>query len=175
VTSTKNRFDLNELAGAFGDLGTLIPFVAAYISVVRWIPAASCSLWHDVDRGGLDLPHTVSGTAHEGHRRRRHYPDQPDGGTDFLHGDGRRIVTGLIWLLLGMNWLGASPGALGAASGVDGGRDGARFSFMLEGIRMMAQSPWIGAGLLVLTLVLLAPLAFPGNGGAFLPSVQSLP
>src|SRR5512142_486093 len=33
--TTRNRFDLNELAGAFGDLGTLIPFVAAYISVVH--------------------------------------------------------------------------------------------------------------------------------------------
>ena len=30
MTSTKNRFDLNELAGAFGDLGTLIPFVAEH-------------------------------------------------------------------------------------------------------------------------------------------------
>jgi hypothetical protein len=31
----KNRFDLNELAGAFGDLGAPISFVAAYISVVK--------------------------------------------------------------------------------------------------------------------------------------------
>ena len=30
----KNRFDLQEWAGAFGDLGTLIPFVAAYLSVL---------------------------------------------------------------------------------------------------------------------------------------------
>ena len=29
MTTTNNRFDLNELAGAFGDLGTLIPFAAA--------------------------------------------------------------------------------------------------------------------------------------------------
>jgi hypothetical protein len=31
----KNRFDLPEWAGAFGDLGTLIPFVAAYLSVLK--------------------------------------------------------------------------------------------------------------------------------------------
>jgi len=30
-----NRFDRSELAGAFGDLGILIPFVVAYISVLK--------------------------------------------------------------------------------------------------------------------------------------------
>ncbi len=30
-----NRFDLPEWAGAFGDLGTLIPFVAAYVSILK--------------------------------------------------------------------------------------------------------------------------------------------
>ncbi len=32
-TISGNRFDRMEWAGAFGDLGTLIPFVVAYISV----------------------------------------------------------------------------------------------------------------------------------------------
>src|SRR3989338_10224102 len=31
----KNRFDLPEWAGAFGDLGTLIPFAVAYLSVLK--------------------------------------------------------------------------------------------------------------------------------------------
>lgn len=37
ITAVKprNRFDRSELAGAFGDLGTLIPFVVAYISVLK--------------------------------------------------------------------------------------------------------------------------------------------
>jgi len=34
----KNRFDKREFAGAFGDLGTLIPFVVAYIAVVKMDP-----------------------------------------------------------------------------------------------------------------------------------------
>ena len=38
---------------------------------------------------------------------------------------------------------------------------GLGFSFMLEGIRMMSQSPWIGAGLLVLTEVMLTRSRFP--------------
>ena len=36
----RNRFDLPELAGAFGDLGTLIPFVVAYISILKMDPAS---------------------------------------------------------------------------------------------------------------------------------------
>src|SRR5512134_2253878 len=36
--TTKNRYDLHELAGAFGDLGTLIPFVVAYISLLKMDP-----------------------------------------------------------------------------------------------------------------------------------------
>jgi MFS superfamily sulfate permease-like transporter len=35
-----NRFDRHEWAGAFGDLGTLIPFVVGYISVVGMDPCA---------------------------------------------------------------------------------------------------------------------------------------
>src|ERR1035437_679673 len=30
-----NRYDLPEWSGAFGDLGTLIPFVAAYVSILK--------------------------------------------------------------------------------------------------------------------------------------------
>ena len=33
-----NRFDRMEWAGAFGDLGTFIPFVVAYIAVVKMDP-----------------------------------------------------------------------------------------------------------------------------------------
>ncbi|HXE20460.1 MAG TPA: putative sulfate/molybdate transporter, partial [Castellaniella sp.] len=34
----RNRFDRMEWAGAFGDLGTLIPFVVAYLAVVKVDP-----------------------------------------------------------------------------------------------------------------------------------------
>ena len=35
---TANRYDRLEWAGAFGDLGTLLPFVVAYIAVVKMDP-----------------------------------------------------------------------------------------------------------------------------------------
>jgi hypothetical protein len=38
TSTVRNRFDLNELAGTFGDIGTPIPFVAACISVVKMDP-----------------------------------------------------------------------------------------------------------------------------------------
>jgi len=38
MTTPRNRFDLPELAGAFGDLGTRIPFVVAYSAPKRgWL------------------------------------------------------------------------------------------------------------------------------------------
>ena len=36
--ATRNRFDRMEWAGAFGDLGTLIPFVMAYLSMLGLDP-----------------------------------------------------------------------------------------------------------------------------------------
>jgi Molybdate transporter of MFS superfamily len=36
--SARNRFDRMEWAGAFGDLGSLIPFAVAYISVLKMDP-----------------------------------------------------------------------------------------------------------------------------------------
>src|SRR5262245_45223004 len=38
ASSTRNQFDRMEWAGAFGDLGTLIPFVVAYIGMVGMDP-----------------------------------------------------------------------------------------------------------------------------------------
>ena len=38
VVQPRNRFDRMEIAGAFGDLGTLIPFVVAYLAVLKMDP-----------------------------------------------------------------------------------------------------------------------------------------
>lgn len=40
VTTTGNRYNRQELAGAFGDLSTMIPFVLAYINLLHFNPAA---------------------------------------------------------------------------------------------------------------------------------------
>ena len=162
MANTKNRYDLAELAGAFGDLGTLIPFVAAYISIVK------------MDPGGILLAFGTSLVV-VGLFYRTPFPVQPMKAigaaaiTQTSHAAalgsstvvGAGVVTGLIWLLLSATglahrlarWL-PRPALLGVVMGLG-------FSFMLEGIRMMALNPWVGAGLLALTLVLLARSRFP--------------
>jgi predicted benzoate:H+ symporter BenE len=162
VAKTKNRYDLAELAGAFGDLGTLIPFVAAYISILR------------MDAGSILLS-CGSALIVVGFVYRTPFPVQPMkaiGAAALTQTSqiaaltssnvvGAGLVTGLIWLLLGatgfahrlVRWV-PRPALLGVVMGLG-------FSFMLEGIRMMAQNPWLGAGLLMLTLILLARPRFP--------------
>jgi MFS superfamily sulfate permease-like transporter len=162
MSAAKNRFDLPELAGAFGDLGTLIPFVAAYIAVVK------------MDPGGILLAFG-SALVVVGFFYRTPFPVQPMKaiGAAAVTQAGQMaalaastvvaagLVTGLIWMLLGatglaqrlVRWV-PRPALLGVVMGLG-------FSFMLEGIRMMAPSPWTSAGLLVLALVLLARSRFP--------------
>jgi MFS superfamily sulfate permease-like transporter len=162
MNTPKNHYDLAELAGAFGDLGTLIPFVAAYIAVVKIDPTGMLFAF------GTML--VVAGLAY-----RTPFPVQPmkaigaaaitqTGAVASLTAAtvmGAGIVTGVIWIALaatGMarrltRWV-PRPAMLGVVMGLG-------FSFMLEGIRMMSQSPWLGAALLILTLILLARSRFP--------------
>lgn len=44
-TIVGNRYDRFELAGAFGDLGTLIPFLVGYITISKMDPAAFQRNW----------------------------------------------------------------------------------------------------------------------------------
>lgn len=154
-----NRYSLQELAGAFGDLGTLIPFVAAYISVVKMDPAAILL--------GFGLALIVVGAVF-----RTPFPVQPMkaigavaiGQSAALTAStvvGAGIVTGVLWLLLGLTGtarrfaeLVPRPALLGVVLGLG-------FSFMLEGTRMMATSPWLGGILLLATLALLSRPRFP--------------
>ena len=39
TTKYSNRYDRSEIAGAFGDLGTLVPFIVAYIGVLKMEPS----------------------------------------------------------------------------------------------------------------------------------------
>jgi MFS superfamily sulfate permease-like transporter len=151
-----NRFDLPEWSGAFGDLGTLIPFVAAYVSILK------------MDANGLLVAFGVALIA-AGSIYRTPFPVQPmkaigaaavsqtalAAGLSSAAVVGAGLMTGLMWIALAAtgigrraaNWV-PRPALMGVIMGLG-------FSFMLEGIRMMAASPWIAGLLLALTLVLL--------------------
>ena len=162
MTKPANRYDLAELAGAFGDLGTLIPFVAAYISVVKMDPA------------GILLAFGSMLVA-VGFVYRTPFPVQPmkaigaaaitqAGALASLTSAtviGAGVVTGLIWLVLGATGMARRLTRWVPRAALLGVVMGLGFSFMLEGIRMMSQSPWLGAGALVLTLILMAKSRIP--------------
>jgi predicted benzoate:H+ symporter BenE len=150
-----NRFDRMEWAGAFGDLGTLVPFAVAYITLLG------------VDPYGLLLTFGVAKIA-AGLYYRTPFPVQPmkaigtvattQAAQTFtitpgaVYGAG--IVTGLVWLVLGVT--GATkrvadfvsrPVAVGIILGLG-------FGFMLEGTKMMA-SDWLLGGLALAATALL--------------------
>jgi MFS superfamily sulfate permease-like transporter len=159
---TGNRYDRAEWAGAFGDLGTLLPFVIAYIAVVK------------IDPLGILLAFGAAMIA-VGLYYRTPVPVQPMKAIGavaatqaaqtivitpqavFVSG----LATGLIWLVLGLTGLAQKvsrivprPIAVGIILGLG-------FGFMLEGLKMMAAG-WIVAGLgLALTLLLLANRKVP--------------
>jgi MFS superfamily sulfate permease-like transporter len=152
----QNRFDLPEWAGAFGDLGTLIPFVAAYVSILK------------MDANGLLIAFGVALIA-VGWIYRTPFPVQPMkaiGATAVSQATlaaglsaavvvGATLTTGLLWIALAVTGLGRRAANWVPRSALLGVVMGLGFSFMLEGIRMMSTSSWVAALLLVLTLALL--------------------
>lgn len=157
-----NRYDRMEWAGAFGDLGTLIPFVVAYISLLK------------VDPYGMLLAFGLAKIA-AGLYYRTPFPVQPMKAIGTVataqtaqtltltpnHVYGAGLVSGAIWLLLGVTGtakkvadLVSRPVAIGIVLGLG-------FGFMLEGIKMMAQGWLLGAAALLGTLLLLSARTVP--------------
>jgi hypothetical protein len=151
-----------EWAGAFGDLGTLIPFAVAYISLLK------------VDPYGMILAFGVANIC-VGLYYKTPMPVQPMKAIGAVATTqaaqtvvitpgavyGAGLVTGIIWLVLGLTGaarkvadLVSRPVAIGIIMGLG-------FSFMFEGIKMMAQGWALGAVALAGTLLLLANRAFP--------------
>lgn len=157
-----NRFDRLEWAGAFGDLGTLVPFVVAYIGLLG------------IDPFGLLLAFGVALVV-SGLYYKTPFPVQPMKAIGAVATTqaaqtivitpaavyGAGLVTGLIWFLLGITGaakkvceLVSRPVAMGIIVGLG-------FSFMLEGIKMIASGWLLGAGALIGTLLLLSNRAVP--------------
>lgn len=157
-TSTRpaNRFDASELAGAFGDLGTLIPFVVGYIAVLKLHPTGVLLAF------GVAM--IVVGLVY-----RTPFPVQPMKaiGAAAIAQSGHiaalsasavvaaGLITGIVWLILSVTGLAHHIAKLLPRSALIGVILGLGLSFMLEGIRMMGESPWAGAVLLMGTLLLL--------------------
>lgn len=174
----RNRYDRMEWAGAFGDLGTLIPFAAAYVILLG------------LDPYGMLLAFGIAKIA-AGLYYRTPFPVQPMKAIgavattqaaqtititpNAVYGAG--IVTGIVWLLLGVTGaakkltdLVSRPVAVGIIMGLG-------FGFMLEGIRMMSGNWWLGGVALIVTLLLLGNRTVPAMfllliGGALVALLQ---
>lgn len=161
IDEAGNRYDLRELAGAFGDLGTLVPFAAAYIAIFK-MDATAILL-------GVGGALVVVGMLY-----RTPFPVQPMKaiGTVAVGHAGLTgmtastiaaagLVTGLIWLALGLTGLAKRAADLIPRPALLGVILGLGLSFMLEGLRMMSSSPWVAGCLLGLTLIMLSRSGFP--------------
>jgi predicted benzoate:H+ symporter BenE len=180
VTSqvVRNRFDRMELAGAFGDLGTLIPFVLAYITVMGLDPLGVLL--------GFGVCMVVSGLWY-----RTPFPVQPMKALGVVATTqaaqtatitpqavyGAGLVTGLLWLVLGLtgatrrvtNFV-SRPVIVGIVLGLGLG-------FMLEGIKFMAVGWLLSGTVLLVALLLLSSCRVPAMfvillGGAALAVIR---
>lgn len=161
-TPIKNRFNLSEWSGAFGDLGTLIPFLAAYISVLHMNP------------NGILIAFGISLIA-IGWIYKTPFPVQPmkaigatsvsqvaiAGGLTGAVVISASLMTGLIWLFLGLTGLASKVSKLVPKSALLGVILGLGFILMIEGVKMMSSSLWIAMPLLLLTLFLLSQPKVP--------------
>jgi MFS superfamily sulfate permease-like transporter len=157
-----NRFDRMEWAGAFGDLGTLIPFVVAYIGVLG------------VDPHGMLFAFGIAGIVC-GLVYRTPFPVQPmkaigavattqAAQTIVITANAvyaASVVTGLLWLVLAFSGAVQRICRLVGAPVVTGIVLGLGLGFMLQGTRMMAQDWWLGGIGLVGTLFMLSFRALP--------------
>jgi len=154
-----NDFNRSELAGAFGDLGTLVPFVVGYITINRLDPqgvllgfgllAVATGLYF---RTPMPVqPMKAIATAAVAH------PAAVTPAAIFVSA----VVTGLLWLGLGITgavtWLAAlTPRPL-----VRGIVLGLGLTFILEGVNFMARGPVVAIAGAVLAFVLLGRRRLP--------------
>lgn len=160
--TTGNRYNRMEWAGAFGDLGTLIPFVVGYIGMVGMDPFGILLAF------GVTL--IVCGAYY-----RTPMPVQPmkaAGAVALTQAAqtavitpaavvGAGLATGLIWLLLGLTGTARRIASLVPRFVVIGIVLGLGMAFMIEGVKMMATGWLIATVGLVGTLLLLTNRSVP--------------
>jgi predicted benzoate:H+ symporter BenE len=154
-----NDYNKMEFAGAFGDLGTLIPFVVGYITLNKMDPL------------GILVAFGVF-KIFVGLYFRTPVPIQPMkaiGGMAIAHAGsitpgmiwGSGIFTGLFWLLMGLTGAITWIEKITTKPVVRGIMLGLGLSFVVEGLNMMKGAPWIALGGVIITLLLLNSKRFP--------------
>ncbi len=154
-----NKYDKMEFAGAFGDLGTLIPFVVGYITLNKMDPL------------GILVAFGVF-KIFVGLYFRTPVPVQPMkaiGGMAIAHAGtithgmiwASGIFTGVFWLLMGLTGAVTWIQQITTKPVVRGIMLGLGLSFIVGGLDMMRTEPLLAVGGAVLTLVLLSSKRYP--------------
>jgi hypothetical protein len=157
-----NRFDRMEVAGAFGDLGTLVPFVVAYLAVLKMDP---CGVLFS-----FGIAMVVCGFVY-----RTPIPVQPMKAVGVIATtqaaqtltltptmvQGASLVTGLIWLALGLTGTANYVANFVKRPIIVGIILGLGFGFMIEGAKMMSQNWLVGGAALLGTSLLLTNRIIP--------------
>jgi MFS superfamily sulfate permease-like transporter len=154
-----NDFNRSEFAGAFGDLGTLVPFVVGYITINRLDPqgvilgfgllAVATGLYFRTPMSVQPMK-AIATTAVSS-------PESITPGAIFVS----TVVTGFLWLVLGLSGAVSWLAALTARPVVRGLVLGLGLTFMLEGVRFMANGPLVALGGAALTFLLLGRDRWP--------------
>ena len=154
-----NDFNRSELAGAFGDLGTLIPFVVGYITINRLDPqgvllgfgllAVATGLYFRTPMSVQPMKAiaTVAVTR----------PETITPAAIFVSG----LVTGLFWLCMGVSGTVTWLAALTSRPVVRGIVLGLGLSFIVEGVALMHQGPLVAVPGVLLTFLLLGRPRLP--------------
>jgi MFS superfamily sulfate permease-like transporter len=154
-----NDYNKMEFAGAFGDLGTLIPFVVGYITLNKMDPL------------GILVAFGIF-KIFVGLYFKTPVPIQPMkaiGGMAIAHPEavtqgmiwGSGIFTGLFWLLMGFTGAITWIEKITTKPVVRGIMLGLGLSFVVEGLAMMKEGPVVAVGGVILTLLLLNSRRFP--------------
>lgn len=172
-----NVYNLRELAGAFGDLGTLIPFLVGYITISKLDPAGvlvAFGLFKII--AGLYFktpipiqPMKAIGTAAISHA------GTLTAGAIWAAG----LFTGLFWLVMGLTGAVTWVAQMTSRPVVQGLILGLGLGFILEGVRMMETSPGLALMAVVLTFLLLSHERLPAVllllGGGVIAAVVAEP
>jgi len=154
-----NEYNRMELAGAFGDLGTLIPFVLGYMALNNMDPLGILVAFGVFQIFvGLYFKTPISVQ-----------PMKAIGGMAITRGMspgviwGSGIFTGLFWLLMGLTGAVTWIEKITTKPVIRGIMLGLGLSFMIEGLGMMKAQPLMALGGALLTLLLLNNRRIPAT------------
>ena len=154
-----NDYNLREAAGAFGDLGTLIPFLVGYLTIARMDPVGvlvAFGLFKVVVGLYFKTPLPIQpmkaiGTAAISH------PGAISPGAIWASG----LFTGVLWLVMGLTGAVTVVARLTSRPIVQGLILGLGLAFIVEGVKLMEGDYLLAVVALALTFVMLSRERIP--------------